>query len=115
MSAGLVVVLTPDGAGHALYDERIDLSTLGPLHIERATTVEFDERAQCWRVRDREGFAMFNSPSRQACLEWERKYFSNPERLMEHAVSGRGHQPTKGGLNADGSAEDRSPALCRTA
>jgi hypothetical protein len=97
MSPEMVLVITPDGTGHALFDEKIDLTTLGPLHIERATSVEFDEEAQYWRVRDRDGFALFNSPSRQVCLDWERKYFSNPDRLIEHAGSGDSNQSTKGG------------------
>ena len=99
MSPEMVLVLTPDGTGHALYDERIDLNTLGPLHIERATTIDFDDRAQYWRVRDREGFALFNSPSRQACLDWERKYFSDPYRLLERIQTDRTEQSTEGGDN----------------
>ena len=90
MSPEMVLVITPDGTGHALYDERIDLNTLGPLHVERATSIEFDEKTQYWRVRDRDGFPMFNSPSRRQCLDWERKYFNDPRRLMEHAASSRG-------------------------
>lgn len=96
MSPEMLLVLTPDGTGHALYDERIDLNTLGPLHIERATTIKFDERAQYWRVRDRAGLALFHSPSRQACLDWEKKYFSNAYRLMEHIASAGQNQSAKG-------------------
>ena len=99
MSPEMVLVLTPDGIGHALYDEKIDLNTLGPLHIERATSIEFDDETQYWRVRDRDGFALFNSPSRQACLDWERKYFSNPYRLLERLEAGDRKQSKKGGDN----------------
>lgn len=97
MSPEMVLVLTPDGTGHALYDEKIDLNTLGPLHVERATSIEFDETAQYWRVKDRDGFALFNSPSRQQCLDWERKYFNDHNRLMEHVRPGGIQQSTKGG------------------
>ena len=107
MSPETVLVIRPDGVGHALYDERIDLNSLGPLHIERASFIEFDDRTQHWRVRDRNGHRLFQNASRQACLDWERAHFSNPYRLME--------QTMKGGDHADGSAEDRGPALCRTA
>jgi hypothetical protein len=31
-----------DGTARCLYDEAIDLRTLGTLSIERASTVEFD-------------------------------------------------------------------------
>ncbi len=99
MSPEMVLVITPNGTGHALYDEKIDLNTLGPLYIERATSIEFDDESQYWRVYDRDGFPLFNSPSRQKCLDWERKYFSNPDRLMEHSLSGGANQSMKGGDN----------------
>ena len=71
------LVVAPEGTVRGLYAEDIDLSTLGTLHIERATTIEFDNDAQYWRVRDQEGFPMFNSPSRKECLDWERQYFES--------------------------------------
>ena len=75
----IFLTFTPDGMGRGLYTEAFDLGRIGPLHVERATTIEFDNAAQYWRVRDPTGFAMFNSPSRQACLEWERKYLEAQE------------------------------------
>ena len=71
------LVIADDGTACGLYAEDIDLSSLGTLHIERATTIEFDNDAQYWRVRDQEGFPMFNSPSRKECLDWERQYFES--------------------------------------
>ena len=71
------LVIAGDGTACGLYAEDIDLSRLGALHIERATTIEFDNDAQYWRVRDQEGFPMFNSPSRKECLDWERQYFES--------------------------------------
>ena len=71
------LVIAGDGTASGLYAEDIDLSSLGALHIERATTIEFDNDAQYWRVRDQEGFPMFNSPSRKECLDWERQYFES--------------------------------------
>ncbi len=76
------LVFTPDGTGQGLYSEDIDLGSIGTLVIRRATAIEFDNAAQYWRVRDRDGFAMFNSPSRQECLDWERQYFE--ARLDDH-------------------------------
>jgi hypothetical protein len=70
-----VITFTTDGTGHGLYTEVIDLSRLGPLQIERATSIEFDNRAQVWRVKDKTGFPLFTSPSREACLRWEKEYF----------------------------------------
>lgn len=81
MNSGMVasLVFTTDGTGHGLYSEAIDLTRLGRLRIERATTVEFDNRQQVWRVKDRKGFALFTSPSRESCLAWERQYFNAKE------------------------------------
>ena len=66
MNASLT--FTPDGLGHGPYTEAIDLGLIGTLSVARATTIEFDNQAQYWRVRDPDGSALFNSPSRQECL-----------------------------------------------
>ena len=81
MSQEFALTFTSDGLGHGLYTEVVDLSLIGELRIERATTIEFDNSAQYWRVRDNTGFAMFNSPSRQKCLDWERQYFNSQEEM----------------------------------
>ena len=73
------LVFTPDGMGHGLYTEVIDLTHLGRLRVERATTIEFDNRRQIWRAKDRMGFSLFTSPSRETCLDWERQYFNGKE------------------------------------
>jgi hypothetical protein len=73
------ITFTPDGRGSALYTEAIDLAALGALSITRATTIEFDNASGYWRVRDNTGFALFNSPSRQACLDWEKMYLQAQE------------------------------------
>jgi hypothetical protein len=71
-----IIVFTPDGAGHCLYTENIDLSSLGKLEINRATMIEYDNKAQAWQVHDNSGFPLFSSPSRETCLEWERQHFN---------------------------------------
>ena len=73
------IVFKPDGTGHGLYTEVIDLSCLGRLRIERATAIEFDNRGQLWRVKDRTGVTLFAAPSREACLEWEKEYFQSKD------------------------------------
>jgi hypothetical protein len=85
VNADCTLVFTPDGLGHGLYTEAIDLSDVGSLCIERATTIEFDNKAQYWRVRDPTGFPLFKSPSRQECLDWELKHFNSQED-MKHEV-----------------------------
>ncbi len=82
----LSLTFTPDGTGHGLYTEALDLSRIGILSIRRATRIEFDDRAQYWRVYLAYGrFALFNSPSRQECLEWERSYLDSQEE-MKHEL-----------------------------
>ena len=75
----VAIIFTPDGTGHALYTEAINLGAIGALSIRRATTIEFDNQTQYWRVRDTQGCPMFNSLSRQACLAWERQYLDAME------------------------------------
>jgi hypothetical protein len=75
------IMFKPDGTGHGLYTEVIDLSCLGRLKVERATTITFDNRLQAWRVKDRKGFSLFTAPSRRECLEWERQYFESQEEV----------------------------------
>ena len=70
------LTFTQQGLAHGLYTEVIDLTQLGRLQVRRATTITFDNRRQVWRVKDRTGFALFTSPSREKCLEWEQAYFS---------------------------------------
>jgi hypothetical protein len=97
----MIAALTfaPDGIGRGLYTEAIDLSGLGLLHIERATTIEFDNAIQTWRVRDASGRELFAAASRQHCLEWEQRHFSRlplaaSGRTIEKRV--RTEQPTEG-------------------
>lgn len=75
----MIATLTygPDGKGRGLYTEAIDLLRLGVLHIERATTIEFDNKIQAWRVRDTSGTSIFAAASRQECLDWEQHHFSH--------------------------------------
>jgi len=75
------LTFTPHGLAHGLYTEVIDLTRLGRLRVVRATTITFDNRLQAWRVKDRTGFALFTSPSREKCLEWEKEYFSRREEV----------------------------------
>jgi len=67
------ITFDPDGAGHCLYTESIDLTQVGRLDIHRATTIEFDNNSQVWRVKDMAGAVIFSSPSRAECLEWEHR------------------------------------------
>jgi len=70
------ITFTPDGAGHAFYTEVIDLASIGPLAIERSTTVEFNGQTQEWEVRDLQAQLLHSHPSRVACLAWEHEQFN---------------------------------------
>lgn len=75
-----VLIFTPDGLGTGLYTEAIRLERIGRLSLRRATRIEFDNRAGYWRVYLAHGRkALFHSPSRQACLDWERQYLDAEE------------------------------------
>ena len=76
----MIASLTFDrtGTGRCLYTEAIDLHRLGLLHIERATSIEFSNDLQRWRVRDLTGRPLFSAPTRQECLEWEQEHVNQP-------------------------------------
>ena len=79
MKPGILAVLAfkPDGTGHGLYTEVIDLRRLGRLRIARATRIEFDNQHQTWVVLKRGGKQLFASASRTKCLDWEREKLMN--------------------------------------
>jgi hypothetical protein len=72
----------PDGTIQGLYTEALDLSTLGLLEVRRAMTIEFDNPAQVWRVFNRSGRSVYDSPSREDCLAWERQHLN---RMLENS------------------------------
>lgn len=64
-----------DGVGHCLYGESIDLQSLGSLHMQRASHIEFNETTQQWEVLPPDGgIPMFSHPSRSQCLAWEHEH-----------------------------------------
>jgi hypothetical protein len=71
-----VLKFDPAGNGHGLFTEAIDLSSLGALEIVRASTIEFNNTAQLWEVRNAAGDLLFSHASRQSCLDWEHQYFA---------------------------------------
>ncbi len=80
MSTPHTLIFTADGRGHGLHTERIRLERIGELHIERASRVEFDNRAGLWRVLPPHGHdPLFSHPSRRICLDWERAWWQERE------------------------------------
>ena len=76
-----------DGTVVGLYTEAIDLTELGRLQVERASTIEFDNTAQHWRVVDQHGHCRFTDPSRLRCLRWEQEFFT-AEVIDRHTIGG---------------------------
>ena len=73
----VAIAFTTDGTGHCLYHEEIDLHTIGVLACTRASHVEFAPDTQRWQVTlPDDGRVLFASPSRQDCLDWERKHLA---------------------------------------
>ena len=75
MNAAILHVHT-DGTVQGLYTGAIDLTLVGQLRIARASTIEFDNPAQLWRVFDRRGRCIHSAVSRTECLEWEQEFFA---------------------------------------
>ncbi len=71
-----VITFDPAGNGHCLFTEAIDLSALGILEIARASTIEFNNRAQIWEAKSAQGALLFSHRSRSACLHWEHQHFN---------------------------------------
>lgn len=67
----LAIQFDPTGTGHCLYSEMIPLQSIGSLQVRRATSIEFVDRVQLWEVVDPNGKLLFQSSSRQSCLDWE--------------------------------------------
>lgn len=90
MKAALLI--EPTGEVIGLYTELIPLQTLGKIQTRRTTTVEFSEAIQEWQVREpRCGAVYYSNPSRERCLEWERRTFSRTRSLREL----KNQQPSK--------------------
>lgn len=77
------ILFTPEGQGRCLYTEAIDLQALGRLEIRRASFVEFSNSSQLWEVRLEDGRTLYQSPSREDCLEWEREHFRSEAGALE--------------------------------
>ena len=82
MTPEAVLTFNPDGTVQGLYTEAISLHELGRLSIQRASAIEFDDASQKWVVRSPEGAELYQSSSRQQCLDWERGYFNNNEETL---------------------------------
>ena len=95
------LTFTPNGTGRALYTEAIDLKSIGLLSIRRATTIEYDDAVQRWRVLDPAGFLLFSAPSRQQCLDWERLHLERQEDMKHGQIEACGEAQNHPAAQAD--------------
>ena len=73
----VVLTFEPGGVVRSLYSELIDLTELGPLRVERASSLEFNQKKQKWEVREPDGKLLFSHTSRAICLAWEHHHFNH--------------------------------------
>ena len=88
--------ITPDGRICGLWSDDIRLSEIGALKVRRASHVEFDNRRQCWCVREAEpssavrqwlqrllgcrmGRVFHRAMTRTSSLAWEHRHFQPGE------------------------------------
>ena len=82
--------ITRDGRIRGLWDDDVRLGELGVMRVRRASHVEFDDRRQCWTVREplrfrrqlfdrlignTNGSVLHRATTRAAALAWEHDYF----------------------------------------
>ncbi len=75
MNPSMTLDFDSAGVGHCLYGEAIDLQTIGPLEVRRASQIEFNPETQRWEVIPPNGGApLFTSMLRSRCEAWERTH-----------------------------------------
>lgn len=84
--------IMPDGRIRGLWTDEVQLCELGIVRVRRASHVEFDDRQQCWCVRDASpktwlsrwlsrllrqpiGRVLHRATSRASALAWEHEHF----------------------------------------
>jgi hypothetical protein len=82
------LIIPADGrTATGLYTDGFDLRELGPLTVERASTITFHSSKQLWQVHEElpawqrkssefHATLLFENPSRERCLDWEREHFT---------------------------------------
>ena len=74
----MVLVIDPSGGVRCVYDELIDLSTLGRLHVVRASHVEPDGQGRWWADLAPVGGPMLGPFERRTdALAAERQWLEN--------------------------------------
>jgi len=66
-----VITINANGSVKGLYSDRLPYRELGPLAIDRASTVEWDAARQVWRAVAPDGKVLAESASRDECIRGE--------------------------------------------
>jgi hypothetical protein len=70
------LLVKTSGDVRCLHTDAIDLRKLGRLEVERASNVEFNDKAQSWEVSLPDGTLLQGGFARRdEALAWEREYF----------------------------------------
>lgn len=95
--------ITKDGRICGLWTDAVSMQDIGNVHVRRASHVEFDDRQQCWCVREAHptnglncwwnrlfalpaGRVLHQSMTRAEALAWEHEHFA-PGGPGWHALS----------------------------
>ena len=73
----LVITFDRSGTGRCLYSELIDLAAIGRLEVQRASSIEFNDKLQRWEVCRPTGQFLFSHRSRAICVAWEHQRFNH--------------------------------------
>lgn len=71
-----VIEFSEDGRAETLHTDKLPLSELGLLSMERASSIEWSSERQLWEVFINDEVA-FCDPSRAVCLAWEVDHFNS--------------------------------------
>lgn len=67
-----------DGCVRMLWDDAVNLRELGPVVVERASHVEFNNATKMWEVKSAKTLKVLrdNFKTRKDALSWEKVYYS---------------------------------------
>jgi hypothetical protein len=73
-----VIQFSTDAIARAVYTDGLPLAELGPLRLQRASNVEFNETSQRWEVRlaSNPDTVAHTDRSRCSCIAWEVEYLN---------------------------------------
>lgn len=67
----MTLFIDHQGAVHGVYNDTLSKLPLGPLHVERASNVEFCNKTQRWVAIDKLGNRIASGTCREAVIKQE--------------------------------------------